>query len=137
MIGSRKSWGIASSYGTMRTFSKGFVFLLAVALMGTEMGSVLAKESQATDPLMVASQVKKLGVGKAVKVKLTGGEKLSGRIQSIAADNFTVKLSKRIGERTIPYTQVVEVKDPGPLTWMLIGAAVVILIIIVVHHPGL
>jgi hypothetical protein len=85
----------------------------------------------------VASQVKKLGVGKAVKVKLIGGEKLSGRIQSIAVDTFTIKLSKGGGERAIPYAQVAEVKDPSPLTWMLIGAAVVILIIIVARHPGL
>jgi sRNA-binding regulator protein Hfq len=113
------------------------VFLLAVALASTNTISTLAKQSQASDPSTVASQVRKFGVGKAVKVKLTGGEKLSGHIQSIGGDTFTVKLSKRGGERTIPYAQVAEVKDPGPLTWMVIGAAVVILIIIVAHHPGL
>jgi len=137
MIGSINSRSIAGFPGSAQAFRKGLVFLLAVALTGTEAGSVLAKESQAPDPLVVASQVKKFGVGKAVKVKLTGGEKLTGRIQGIGADTFTVKLSKRGGERTIPYVQVAEVKDPSPLTWMLIGAAVVILIIIVVHHPSL
>jgi hypothetical protein len=121
----------------MRPLRKGLVFLLAVALASTNTISTFAKQSQASDPSTVASQVKKFGVGKAVKVKLTRGENLSGHIQSIGGDTFTVKLSKRGGERTIPYAQVTEVKDPGPLTWMLIGAAVVILIIIVVHHPSL
>jgi len=136
-MGSSKSRSIAVFSGGMRALRKGLVFLLAVALASTNTISMFAKQSQASDPSTVASQVKKFGVGKAVKVKLTGGEKLSGHIQSIGVDTFTVKLSKRGGERTIPYAQVAEVKDPGPLTWMLIGAAVVILIIIVVHHPSL
>ena len=136
-MGSNKSRSIAAFSGSMRALRKGLVFLLPVALASTNTISTLAKQSQASDPLTVASQVRKFGVGKAVKVKLTGGEKLSGHIQSIGADTFAVKLSKRGGERTIPYAQVTEVKDPGPLTWMLIGAAVVILIIIVVHHPSL
>ena len=137
MMGSNKSRNIAGFSGSMRALRKGSVFLLAVALASTNTISTFAKQSQASDPSTVAGQVKKFGVGKAVKVKLTGGEKLSGHIQSIGVDTFTVKLSKRGGERTIPYAQVAEVKDPGPLTWMLIGAAVVILIIIVVHHPSL
>lgn len=135
-MGSNKSRGIASFSGSTRTLRRGLVFLLAVALTGTETVSTFAKQSQAPDPSAVASQVKKFGVGKAVKVTLTGGEKLRGHIQSIGADTFTVKLSKAGGERTIPYAQVAEIKDPGPLTWMLIGACVVIVIIIIAHHPG-
>jgi sRNA-binding regulator protein Hfq len=137
MMGSNKSRSSAGFSESTQALLKGLVFLLAVALASTNTTSTFAKQSQASDPSTVASQVKKFGVGKAVKVKLTGGEKLSGHIQSIGVDTFTVKLSKRGGERTIPYAQVVEVKDPGPLTWMLIGAAVVILIIIVAHHPSL
>jgi hypothetical protein len=137
MMGSNKSRSIAVFSGSMRALREGLVFLLAVALASTNTLSTFAKQSQASDPSTVASQVRKFGVGKAVKVKLTGGEKLGGHIQSIGVDTFTVKLSKRGGERTIPYAQVAEVKDPGPLTWMVIGAAVVILIIIVAHHPGL
>jgi hypothetical protein len=103
-------------------------------LISTEMVSGFAKELQAPDASAVASQVNKFGVGKAVKVKLVGGERLSGRIQSIGADSFTVKLNKTGGERAIPYAQVGEVKDPGPLTWMLVGAALVIIIIVIAHH---
>jgi hypothetical protein len=46
------------------------VFLLAVALTGTETVPAFARESQVSDPSTVVSQVKKFGVGKAVKVKL-------------------------------------------------------------------
>jgi hypothetical protein len=111
--------------------------LLAAALTGTETVPAFGKQAPAPDPAIVAGLVKKIGAGKPVKVTLTSGEKLSGHIRSIAIDNFTVKLSKAGGERTIPYAQVLEIKDPGPLTWMLIGAAAVVLIIIVAHHPGL
>ena len=137
MTGSNKSRRSAGFSGSARALRKGLVLLLAVALTGTETISAFAKESQAPDPSIVAAQVKKFGVGKAVKVKLIGGEKLNGNIQSVGADSFTVRLNKGGGERAIPYAQVGEVKDPSPLTWMLIGAAAVILIIVLVHHSGL
>ena len=136
-MGSNKSRHVAGLSRSTRAFHKGLVLLLAIALTGTETFSTFARQSQSPDPSTVASQVKKFGVGKAVKVKLTGGEKLSGHIQSIAVDTFTVKLSKQGGERTIPYAQVAEVKDPGALTWILIGACVAIVIIIIARHPGL
>ena len=137
-MGSNKSRSIAGFSGSTQALRKGLVFLLAVALAGGETVSTFAKQSPAPDAATVASQVKKFGVGKSVKVTLTGGEKLRGHIKSIDADSFTVKLSKAGGERAIPYAQVTEVKDPGPLIWMLIGAAAVILIIVAVHHhPGL
>jgi sRNA-binding regulator protein Hfq len=113
------------------------VFLLAVALTVTETISAFAKEFQHPDASVVAARVKKFGVGKAVKVKLSGGEKLNGHIQSTGVDTFTIRLNKQGGERAIPYAQVEEVKDPGPLTWMLIGAAAVVVIIIVARHPKL
>ena len=129
-MGSNKSGCIAGFSRSARVLRKGLVFLLAFALTGSDTVTAFAKESQAPDPSIMASQVKKFGVGKAVKVKLIGGEKLSGHIQSIGVDTFTIRLSKPGGERAIPYALVVEVKDPGPLFWMLIGAAVVIAIIL-------
>jgi hypothetical protein len=75
--------------------------------------------------------VTKFGIGKAVKVKLVGGQKLSGHIKSIAADSFTVKLDKSATEREIPYDQVMQVKDPSPIFWMAVGAVIVIVIIVV------
>jgi hypothetical protein len=138
MMESNKSRSIAGFSGSTRALHNGLVFLLAVALTGAETVATFAKQSPAPDAATVASQVKQFGVGKSVKVTLAGGEKLRGHIKSIDADSFTVKLSKAGGERAIPYAQVTEVKDPGPLMWMLIGAAAVILIIVIVHHhPGL
>ena len=136
-MGPRKSGSIAGFWRRARAVRSGLVLLLAAALTGTETVPAFGMQSPAPDPAIVAGVVKKIGVGKPVKVTLTGGEKLSGHIRSIGVDNFTVKLSKAGGDRTIPYAQVVEVKDPGPLTWMLIGAALVVLVIIVAHHPGL
>jgi sRNA-binding regulator protein Hfq len=134
MMGSNKSGGVACFSGSTRALRKGLVYLLAVALTGGDAVSAYAKESQAPDPSAVASQVKKFGVGKAVKVKLMGGEKLRGHIQSIGGDTFTIKLSKGGGDRTIAYAQVVEVKDPGPIFWMLVGAALVVIIIVAARH---
>jgi len=122
---------IASGYrrGT-RALHQGLAIVLVVALSGTTAGIAFAQTSTAADPSLIAAQVKKFGVGKSVKVTMIGGEKLNGHIQSIGAEGFTVRLSKAGGERSIPYAQVVEIKDPGPIFWMLVGAAVVIAIIV-------
>ena len=113
---------------------KELVLLLSVALVCTNTAIAFAKDSPPTDPTLVAAQVKKFGVGKSVKVALIGGEKLNGHIQSIGPDTFTVKLSKARGGKAIAYAQVVEIKDPSPLFWMLVGAAIVIVIIVAVKR---
>jgi hypothetical protein len=83
---------------------------------------------------VVEGQVKKFGVGKNVKVTLVGGEQVLGHIRTIGADSFTVKVHKANTERSIPYAQVTDIKDPGPLTWILVGAALVIVVILIFHH---
>jgi len=129
-MGPNQSNRVTSLSGSTQVFRQGLAILLAIALTGAGTPFAFAKESQAPDPSIVAAQVKKFGVGKAVKVKLIGGERISGHIQSIGTDAFTIKLSKVRGERGIPYAQVGQVKDPSPVTWMLIGAAIVIIIIV-------
>lgn len=129
-MGPNQSSRVTTLFGSTQVLRQGLAILLAVALTCAGTASAFAKESQAPDPSLVEAQVKKFGVGKAVKVKLIGGERVSGHIRSIGADAFTIKLGKDGGERAIPYAQVGEVKDPSPLTWMLIGAAIVILIIV-------
>jgi hypothetical protein len=106
------------------------VILLVVALSGTTAGMAFAQTPPAPDPSLIAAQVKKFGVGKSVKVKLIGGEELKGHIRSIGGEGFTVRLSKAGGERSIPYAQVAEIKDPGPIFWMLVGAVIVIVVIV-------
>jgi sRNA-binding regulator protein Hfq len=113
--------------------SVAIAFLGVATVLGSLTVASFAKVPQNPDPSTVKAQVTKFGVGKEVKVKLVGGERLSGHIESIAADSFTVKLDKSTVEKQVPYDQVVMVKDPSPLTWMLIGAAIVIVIIIIVR----
>ena len=120
--------------GSTKTLRTGLVLLVAVALLGTATVPAFAQGPQTPDPSAVESQVKKFGVGKSVKVKLVDGQQISGHIRAIGADSFTVKISKASTEKSIPYAQVTEIKDPGPLTWILVGAALVIVIIIIAHH---
>ncbi len=124
---SRTATGFRRGKGALH---QGLVILLVVALSGTTAGMAFAQTSPPPDPSLIAAQVKKFGVGKSVKVKLIGGEELKGHIQSIGAEGFTVRLSKAGGERSIPYAQVAEIKDPGPIFWMLVGAVIVIVIIV-------
>jgi len=130
----KTSQALTSSRCDSRGFRPALVLLLAVALLGTETVPTFAKAPQTPDPAMVETQVKKFGVGKSVRVKLVGGEQISGHIRSIGADSFTVKTGKPASEKSIPYAQVTDIKDPGPLTWMLIGAAIVIIIIVAARH---
>jgi hypothetical protein len=116
-------WGVFGRIAT--AFLVAMVALLAVPSF--------AKAPQNPDPSTVKAQVVKFGVGKEVKVKLVGGEKLRGHIESIAADSFTVKLDKPVVAREVPYNQVMEVKDPKPIFWMAVGAAIVIVIIVIVR----
>jgi hypothetical protein len=134
MMESNKSGAAAASFGSMLVLRQGLVILLAAVLACADTVSLFAKDSQTPDPAVVAALVKKFGVGKSVKVKLLGGEKLNGHIQSIGADTFTITVSKAGAERAIPYNQVAEIKDPGPLFWILIGAALVVVLIVAVKH---
>ena len=130
MMGSNQSRTVTGFRRGKGALHQGLVILLVVALSGTTAGMAFAQTAPAPDPSLIAAQVKKFGIGKSVKVKLIGGEELKGHIRSIGAEGFTVRLSKAGGERSIPYAQVAEIKDPGPIFWMLIGAAVVIAIIV-------
>jgi hypothetical protein len=118
---------MSNFYAGIRT---GLVLLLLAALLGTE--NVPAFGQTQPSPSAVETQVKKWGVGKSVKMTLQSGEQVSGHIRAIGADSFTVRVHKK--ERSIPYAEVTEIKDPGPLTWILVGAAIVVVIILIVHH---
>ncbi len=126
---------VTASAGHPNSFRMGLILLLAAAMLGTPFFSAFAQAtSQSPDPAAVESEVKKFGVGKSVKVWLVGGEQVNGHIRKIGDDSFTVKVNKST-ERAIPYAQVREVKDPpGPLEWLLIGAAIVLVTVLIVHH---
>jgi hypothetical protein len=114
------------------TLIQGLLLLLVVAFASAAANPAFAKTAQSPDATTVQAQVQKFGVGKSVKVQLVGGERVRGHIASIGENSFSVRLGRHKGERQIPYDQVRQVKDPGALTWMLIGAAVAVIIIVVV-----
>ena len=119
---------------SMWTFRTALVLLLAAVMVGTEVVPAFGQATQTPDPSVVESQVKKFGVGKSVRVTLTSGEQINGHIWAISGDSFTVKIGKKSTVRSIPYAQVTEVKDPGPLVWMLIGVAVAVIIVVIIRH---
>ena len=121
-------------FETTRSFGPGLALLLTVAMTGTAVAPAFAQVSQTPDPATVENQVKKFGVGKSVKVQLVNGELIRGHIRSIGADSFTVKIGRASSPRSIPYAQVTDIKDPGPLTWLLVGAAIVVVTILIIRH---
>jgi hypothetical protein len=90
----------------------------------------LARSPKAVNPEAVKAKVEKLGVGEHVMVKRTEGPKLRGRIIGIEQESFKLSLDRSQGKLVIPYDDVLQVKkNPGALTWMLVGAGIVIIII--------
>lgn len=124
----------------MKTVRMGLVLLLSIAMLGIETVPVFAQATQPIqtaqppDPAMVESQVKKFGVGKSVKIQLVSGELIKGHIRTIGADAFTVRISRKAGDRSVSYAQVAMIKDPSDLEWVLVGALIVIVIILVAKH---
>ncbi len=113
----------------------GWTALLVLALGGALAAPGFGQKTQTVtvNASAVEAQVKKFGIGKDVKIKLVDGAKLRGHIASIGENSFTVTLRKRSAERQVPYSDVAMIKDPGPVFWILVGAAIVVIIIVVVH----
>jgi hypothetical protein len=106
--------------------------LLALAVWGAGTVSLVAKTSKSPDPAAVEAKVRKLGVGEHVMVKLATGAKLRGHIAAIGDQFFALRADRTNSETQISYDQVLQVKkNPGPLGWMLIGAALTLIIIAV------
>ena len=90
-----------------------------------------ARAPKAVNPEAVKAKVEKLGVGEHVMVKRTEGPKLRGHITGIEQEGFKLKQDKTQAEVLIPYDDVLQVKkNPGAITWMLLGAALVVIIIV-------
>jgi hypothetical protein len=108
--------------------------LVAVLLAGaTALAAVPGLASPPNIPHAEAmrAKVEKLGVGEHVMVKLAEGPKLHGHIVGIDPQAFQLKPDNAQAAIVIPYDHVLKVKkNPGAITWMLIGAALVIIIIV-------
>jgi hypothetical protein len=125
----RSTTGPARQIRRLFWYGLGLAFLSAMALPAV----AGAKGPQTATPTTVEAQVQKFGVGKDVKVTLTDGQKLRGNIASIGGSSFAIALRKKHTEKRIPYNDVAVIKDPGPLVWILVGAAVAVIIIIAIH----
>jgi hypothetical protein len=108
--------------------------LLAVVAATTILGNaslIFAGTPKTPNPDVVKAKVEKLGVGEHVMVKRTEGPKLHGHITGIAEQSFKLHPDNARAEVEIPYSDVLKIhKNPGPITWMLVGAALVIIVII-------
>ena len=108
------------------------VLLATVALSCPSFGN--ERPATLPSPQAVKAAVTRIGVGKNVKVTLTGGRKLRGHVSRIGDDAFSIRMRRHGAEKSIQYNEVAAIKDPGPIGWMLVGAAVVIIVIFVVAH---
>ena len=106
------------------------VALFLVCVLGVKAGPAFAGTPKTIDATAVKAKVQKLGVGKHVMVKLSEGRKLHGHIASIAGNSFKLKPDQNQAEIRVPYDDVSKIKkNPGALTWMIVGAVIVIVII--------
>ena len=100
--------------------------VLAITISGILWSSVFAFQparAQAQEATRAASAaraaIEKLGVGSKarVEVKLRDGTKLRGSVISAGGDTFTITDSKTGASRTVAYTEVARVKEPGKGFW--------------------
>ena len=116
--------------GRLRAFHR-VVALFLVCVLGVKVGPAFADTPKAINANAVKVKVEKLGVGEHVMVRLAEGRKLRGRISGIEGNSFKLKPDKSQAEIQVPYDNVSKIKkNPGALTWMVVGAVIVIIIIV-------
>ncbi len=109
---------------------RGIAVLLAVSLTFAAIPGLSAPPNIPRS-VAVKARVEKLGVGEHVMVKLAEGPKLHGHIIRIEDHSFQLQPDRQQAEVQIPYDHVVTIKkNPGAITWMLVGAVLVIIIIV-------
>lgn len=124
-----------TSHASIRLEAKAhiIIFLLVLAVGSVIAIPALGRDLQVVPPSAIEAQVRKFGVGKDVKITLTSGAKLRGHIASIGTNSFTITLRKSKTERSLAYSDVGLIKDPGPVFWILVGAAIAVIVIVVIH----
>ena len=110
---------------------RGVAVLLIVVVLSTTTVPAFAKAPKTSDPDVVKRKVEKLGIGEHVAGKRAVGETLHGHITAIGEESFKLHADRATSETEIAYNQVLNVKkNPGPVVWMLVGAALVVVIIV-------
>ena len=104
---------------------------MLAAILVLEAVPAVAKSTKLISATTAKIRVEKLGVGEHVMVKTKRGLELHGHIVKIDPQTFTLK-PDHSAQTEIAYSNVIKVKkNPGPVLWILIGAALVIIIIAV------
>ena len=110
---------------------RSLALLLVAALLSTTTVPAFAKAPKTSDPELIKRKVEKLGVGEHVAVKRLAEKTLHGHITAIGEQSFKLHADNATSETEIAYDQVLNVKkNPGPVTWMILGAVLLIVIIV-------
>ena len=114
---------------------RSLALLLVVALLSTTTVPTFAKAPKTSDPEVVKRKVEKLGVGEHVAVKRVVEKTLHGPITAIGEQSFTLQADNATSETEIAYDPVLNVKkNPGPVTWMVLGTVIMIVLIVAVKR---
>lgn len=109
------------------------ISLLLICAMTFTAVPAVANPPKITSADAVKAKVRKLGVGEHVMVMRTERPKLRGHITAIEEQSFLLRPDKSQAEVAIPYSDVLKIKkNPGPVMWMLVGAALVIIVLVAV-----
>ena len=126
---SKRNLGLTSTI--FSSSSRRMIAVFLACLMGLSAIPGFASIPKPLDPEAVRVKVTKLGLGEHVMVKRTTGPTLHGNITGINREAFRVRPDTTQTEVEIPYAQVLKVrKNPGPITWMILGAILVVVVIV-------
>jgi len=93
--------------------------------------------SKQQDPDQARRVVAGWGPGAHIKVKMTGGAKLSGDIKSIEQDHFTLKTSSNGEPVKVAYSEVQELKSRTPASHIALIVAIPTAVVLTVLFVGL
>jgi len=126
---SKRNLGLTSTI--FSSSSRRTIAALLACLLGLSAMPGFASTPKPIDPEAIRAKVEKLGVGEHVMVKRTTGPSLHGNITGIDREAFRVRPDTTQTEVEIPYAQVLKIrKNPGPITWMILGGILVVIIIV-------
>lgn len=93
----------------LRTFT---AQILTLGLLHFTLASSGAKLRAASPPAALKQRVEQFGVGTELKVKLAGGDKLRGQVESIGEDSFTLAPKNGGDPREIAYNDLENLRYP-------------------------
>ena len=126
---SKRNLGLTSTI--FSSSSRRTIAALLACFLGLSAMPGFASTPKPIDPEAVRVKVTKLGLGEHIMIKRTTGPTLRGNITGIDREAFRVRPDTTQTEVEIPYAEVLKVrKNPGPITWMILGAILVVVVIV-------